>query len=123
MAERTQSREQDRGQQPAHQHQPQLPPHAEDHGHSLAAWAGVGICILGALIASLAVVFTIWWMLAAGFLVAFTGPVVGKVLAMKGHGAGTPKQSSDRPGDDTHDSQAGAGRSAEGRTDTAHGPR
>lgn len=117
MAERTQGSEQQR------QHQPQLPPHAEDHGHSLAAWVGVGICMVGALIASLAVVFTIWWMLAAGFAVAALGPLVGKILAAKGHGAGTPKQSSDDMGDSPHDSRGQGQRSAEAGTDTTHGPR
>jgi len=119
MAERTQSREQAPGQQ----HEPQLPPHSEDHGHSLAAWVGVGICIVGAFIASLAVVFTIWWMFAAGIVIGLIGPLVGKVLAGKGYGAGSPKQSSDDAGDTPHDRRGTSDRSSRAGTDTAHGPR
>lgn len=117
MAEGTQSRDQDA----QRQHQPQLPPHAEDHGHSLAAWVGVGICMVGALVASLAVVFTIWWMLAAGLVVALTGPLAGHVLARMGHGAGSPQQSSDDPGDAPHDGPTR--RAGEATSTTPHGPR
>lgn len=122
MAERTQGRDTDRaGSGTDTRHQPQLPPHTEDHGHSLAAWTGVGIVMLGALIGSLAVVFTIWWLLAVGFAVGFLGPVVGVVLARMGYGAGTPEQSSDEPGDEPHHSRGA--RSGESASRTANGPR
>jgi len=82
---------------------PVLPPHTEDHGHSLAAWVGVSIVALGALISCLATVFTIWPAFWGGFVVMAIGPAVGKFLASKGHGASKPEQSSDAPHDTPHD--------------------
>ncbi|WP_298802923.1 HGxxPAAW family protein [uncultured Pseudokineococcus sp.] len=121
MAERTQDRDTQSDTQPDTRHQPQLPPHTEDHGHSLAAWVGVGIVMLGSLVGCLAVVFTVWWLLAVGFVVMAVGPVVGIVLAKMGYGAGTPEQSSDEPGDEPH--HGPAGRSGESASTTANGPR
>jgi hypothetical protein len=58
----------------------------ESHGHSMAAWAAVGIILVGALVMSLAVVFpsVLWFVIGAVIVVA--GAVTGKVLAMAGYG-------------------------------------
>ena len=57
------------------------------HGNTPAAWAAVGICLVGSLIASLAVVFTsLTWGIIGGVLAAVVAPVVGKVLSAKGYG-------------------------------------
>ena len=57
------------------------------HGNTPAAWAAVGICLVGSLIASLAVVFTsVLWGVVGGVLMVLS-PVVGRVLSGMGYGA------------------------------------
>ncbi|MEJ5915516.1 HGxxPAAW family protein [Pseudokineococcus sp. 1T1Z-3] len=98
--ERVESTERDAGQQRG----PVLPPHTEDHGHSVAAWTAVTICLVGALVASLGVVFLVWWVFWVGMAVfALVGPLVGRVLSAMGRGAVKVEQSSDHPSDEPHD--------------------
>jgi Family of unknown function (DUF6704) len=58
----------------------------ESHGHSVAAWSAVTIILVGALVMALAVVFPSVLLFVVGALVAVTGVVVGKLLAMAGYG-------------------------------------
>ncbi|MEJ5944724.1 HGxxPAAW family protein [Pseudokineococcus basanitobsidens] len=116
--------EQDAGQQRG----PVLPPHSEDHGHSTAAWTGVTICMVGALIASFGVALLTWWMFWAGLGVFALGPVVGRILSAKGYGAVKLEQSSDHPRDAPHDArgqgtQKAGGSGPESGTDTTAGTR
>ena len=60
--------------------------HDDDHGNSVAAWAMVGILLVGAAVMSLAVALASTWMFVAGVVVAILGLVVGKVLALAGYG-------------------------------------
>lgn len=60
--------------------------HDEGHGHSVAAWAGVGVTLVGALVLSIAVVIASLWLGIVGAVVMLAGPVVGKVLTMMGFG-------------------------------------
>lgn len=61
--------------------------HAEDHGHSVAAWTAVAIILVGAVVMALAVVFPhlVWFVVGA--VIAVLGAIIGKVLAMAGFGA------------------------------------
>jgi len=59
----------------------------EDHGHSTAAWTGVGIILLGTAIASVAVVIPSLVLGIIGTVVIIAGVVAGKVLSMAGYGA------------------------------------
>ena len=63
--------------------------HVESHGHSRAAWAGVGVTILGALIASFATVFAVVWLVVAGLVVMALGGPVGMLMSRLGYGAQT----------------------------------
>jgi hypothetical protein len=71
-------------------------PHVEaqhdNHGQSTAAWTAVGICMIGALIMSIAVVIASVWLFVVGAVVAVLGAVSGKVLSAMGFGV------SGRPG-------------------------
>lgn len=58
----------------------------EDHGHSTAAWTGVGIILLGTAIASVAVVIPNLVVGIIGAVVIVIGVVAGKVLSMAGLG-------------------------------------
>jgi hypothetical protein len=61
--------------------------HHEDHGHSVAAWSGVTIILVGSAVAALAVVLArpvLFWI---GIGVCLVGAVAGKVLGMAGYGA------------------------------------
>ena len=58
----------------------------ESHGHSTAAWTGVGVILVGAVIMALAVVFAwVGWFIV-GAVVVVLGIIGGKVLAMAGYG-------------------------------------
>ena len=61
--------------------------HDESHGHSTAAWAAVGIIMLGALIMSVAVVIASVPGFVVGVVVVVLGAVAGKVLSAMGFGA------------------------------------
>jgi hypothetical protein len=59
----------------------------EDHGHTVAAWTAVGICILGFLVGSIGVVIAqplVFWI---GVALLPIGGVAGKVLSLMGFGA------------------------------------
>jgi hypothetical protein len=56
------------------------------HGHSVAAWAGVTVCLVGFLILCLAVVFPSWtWGIIGGVVILASLPVAGG-LAKAGYG-------------------------------------
>jgi hypothetical protein len=59
----------------------------EDHGHSVAAWTAVTICIVAAAVMSLAVLFPNVWLFVGGAALALVGVVAGKVMSMAGYGA------------------------------------
>ncbi len=63
--------------------------HTESHGHSRAAWAGVAVVILGAMIASFATVFAVVWLVIVGLAVMAVGGPVGMLLSRLGYGAQT----------------------------------
>ncbi|GMA85072.1 hypothetical protein GCM10025868_03220 [Angustibacter aerolatus] len=79
------------------------PPHArgapmaehEDHGNTPAAWACVGLIMIGALVVALAVVFTSVLLTVIGVVVVVAGLVVGKVLSMAGYGSFKPAVEAD----------------------------
>ena len=86
--------------------------HAESHGHSTAAWTGVGLVTLGSLVMSLAAIFpSIFWF-CFGAVIIVAGAVAGKVLSMAGLGAHEAKAGSregrangaKEPGSSRHDS-------------------
>ena len=58
----------------------------EDHGHSTAAWTGVGIILLGTAIAAVAVVIPSIVLGIVGAAVIVAGVAAGKVLSMAGYG-------------------------------------
>jgi hypothetical protein len=58
-----------------------------DHGHSVAAWTAVTICIIAAAVMSVAVVFPNLWLFVGGAVLAVVGAIAGKVLSMAGYGA------------------------------------
>lgn len=59
----------------------------DDHGHSVAAWTTVTICIVASAIMSLAVLFPNIWLFVGGAVLALVGVVAGKVLSMAGYGS------------------------------------
>ena len=61
----------------------------EDHGHSVAAWAAVGIILVGSAVAALAVVLASVVLFVVGLVICVVGAVAGKVLSMAGYGART----------------------------------
>ncbi|AKT51739.1 DUF6704 family protein [Arsenicicoccus sp. oral taxon 190] len=63
------------------------------HGQSIAAWATVGVLLLGSLVLSVAVIFAHWVWIAVGALIVLAGPVVGIALSRAGYGAGGAKDS------------------------------
>jgi hypothetical protein len=59
----------------------------DDHGHSVAAWTAVTICIIAGAIMSVAVIWPNVWLFVGGAVLAVVGVVAGKVLSMAGYGA------------------------------------
>jgi len=59
----------------------------EDHGHSTAAWTGVGIILLGTAIASVAVVIPNLVVGIIGAVVIVGGIAAGKMMSMAGYGS------------------------------------
>jgi hypothetical protein len=58
----------------------------ESHGHSTAAWTGVVIILVGAVVMALAVVFAwVAWFIV-GAVIVVVGIIGGKVMAMAGYG-------------------------------------
>ncbi|CAA9429556.1 MAG: hypothetical protein AVDCRST_MAG35-2499 [uncultured Quadrisphaera sp.] len=67
----------------------QIGDHLESHGHSRAAWTGVGVVILGALIASIGTVAAALPVFWVGMVVMAAGGPIGWFLGKRGHGAKT----------------------------------
>ncbi len=61
--------------------------HIETHGHSTAAWTGVAIVTLGALVASVAMLFPLVWLVVVGLVLM---PVGGLVALVMGRSAKAP---------------------------------
>jgi hypothetical protein len=61
----------------------------EDLGHSVAAWTGVGIILVGSAVAALAVIVTSHVLFWVGIAICILGAVAGKVLSLAGYGAKT----------------------------------
>jgi hypothetical protein len=61
--------------------------HDGGHGHSVAAWASVGVVMAGFLIGAIAMVAALEWLFVVGVVVVAVGAVLGKVLAAMGFGA------------------------------------
>ncbi|WP_344254139.1 HGxxPAAW family protein [Terrabacter carboxydivorans] len=59
----------------------------EDHGHSTAAWTGVGIILLGTAIASVAFIIPSVALAIVGAVIIVAGIVAGKLLSMAGYGS------------------------------------
>ena len=58
----------------------------EDHGHSTAAWTGVGVILVGAAVAAVAVAIPNLVLGIIGAVIIIAGIVAGKVLSMAGYG-------------------------------------
>ena len=58
----------------------------EDHGHSTAAWTGVGIILLGTAIASIGVIVPSLLLAIIGAVVIVAGIAAGKTMSMAGYG-------------------------------------
>jgi hypothetical protein len=61
----------------------------EDHGHSVAAWAGVGIILVGSAVAAWGVAIASTLVFVIGIVICVAGAVAGKVLSLAGYGAKT----------------------------------
>ena len=61
--------------------------HEEDHGHSVAAWTGVGVILLGSAIAAWGVAIANVAVFVVGMVICVIGAVAGKVLSLAGYGA------------------------------------
>jgi len=59
----------------------------EDHGHSTAAWTGVGVILLGSAVASVGVLLPSLLLGIIGAVIILIGAGAGKVLSMAGYGA------------------------------------
>ncbi len=60
--------------------------HHEDHGHSVAAWTGVGVILVGTAIMSFAVLDPNLVLFIVGTVISILGAVAAKVLSMAGYG-------------------------------------
>jgi hypothetical protein len=56
------------------------------HGHTTAAWTGVGVSFIGFILAAVAMVMPSPVLVAVGLVIAALGAVVGKVMSMAGFG-------------------------------------
>ena len=59
----------------------------EDHGHSTAAWTGVGVILVGAAVTAVAVAIPSVVLGIIGVVIMIAGVVAGKVLSMAGYGS------------------------------------
>ena len=64
--------------------------HHDNHGQSVAAWTGVGILMVAAVVMSWAVGISSTGLVIAGAVLALVGVIAGKVLAMAGFGVQKP---------------------------------
>lgn len=71
---------------------PARPTH-DTHGQSIAAWAAVGVLLVGATVLAVAVVLLNIPLIVLGVVLLAAGPVVGIALARAGYGAGGAKDS------------------------------
>lgn len=69
------------------EHRPEHRPEHRGHGSSVAAWTGVGILLVAALVMSIAVVIASPPLFVVGAVLAVVGVAAGKVLAMAGFGS------------------------------------
>ncbi|MDN5789772.1 MAG: hypothetical protein L0H25_02725 [Micrococcales bacterium] len=60
--------------------------HEDNHGQSVAAWTLVGICLIGAVIGSIAVLIPSVVLGIVSAIVILLGVIAGKVLSMAGYG-------------------------------------
>lgn len=65
----------------------------DTHGQSIAAWAAVGVLLLGSIALAIGVVVLWWWLIIVGVVLLVAGPVVGIGLSKAGYGAGGAKDS------------------------------
>ncbi len=63
--------------------------HVENHGHSTAAWTGVAIVTFGALLAAIAMLFPLPWLVIVGLALMPLGGLVGLVIG-RGEGKAAP---------------------------------
>jgi multisubunit Na+/H+ antiporter MnhG subunit len=61
----------------------------EDHGHSIAAWTGVLVILVGSALASLAVAISNVPLFVVGIVICILGVIAGKLLSMAGYGTKT----------------------------------
>ena len=61
----------------------------EDHGHSIAAWVGVGVILVGSAVAAWGVAVASTAIFVVGMVLCVIGAVAGKVLSLAGYGATT----------------------------------
>lgn len=59
----------------------------EDHGHSVAAWTGVAVILVGSAVASWGVIVASQVLFWIGIAICLIGAVAGKVLSLAGYGA------------------------------------
>jgi membrane-bound ClpP family serine protease len=59
----------------------------EDHGHSTAAWTGVGIILVGSVVVAIAVLLPSLLLGIIGTAIIIAGAGAGKVLSMAGYGS------------------------------------
>ncbi len=58
----------------------------DSHGHSVAAWTGVGTILFGFLVGCIGVVLQLAWVVGVGVVICVIGIVAGKVLSTMGRG-------------------------------------
>lgn len=80
------AREQPRGAHAAEPHPDDAAEPHESHGHSVAAWTGVGTMLFGSAVIALGLI--LWWipLAIAGAVLVVLGVVAGKVLSVTGYG-------------------------------------
>lgn len=75
----------------AKQHTAHTDPHAESHGHSTAAWTGVGIMLVASLLISLGLVLGLPFLWIIGTLGFIAGVIAWVVMNKAGYGDGGSK--------------------------------
>ncbi len=65
--------------------------HDDSHGHSTAAWTGVGIMLLGAAIICVGIVIPMAAMWIFGTILFVAGAIAWPVMNKAGYGDGGPK--------------------------------
>ena len=69
--------------------------HVDNHGHSVAAWTGVGIVLLGSFVAAVAMIIPIPWLVVTGIVIMPIGGLVGLFMGRRssdsaGHASSDP---------------------------------